>query len=138
MKDDFTENLDRLKKEFTKLEHRIQILESLEPLRKYLLKTGFNRSCYLVEMRRRIILDLLESGLNKYDISKVLNKNHATILHAIKTPADPRVEKVVLENYKQWIEDKVYPMTVPLVIPSANHPTGYKTIVNYKLRKLLE
>ena len=75
---------------------------------------------------------------SKFDISKVLNKNHATILHAIKTPADPRVEKIVAENYKQWINDNVYPVTVPLTVPSADHPTGYKTIVDYKLRKLPE
>jgi hypothetical protein len=138
MKDSFTENLERLKADLIKLETKIKVFESLEPLRKYILVTRLNRSCYLVEIRRRIVLDLLELGLSKFDISKVLNKNHATILHAVKTPADPRVEKIVAENYKQWINDNVYPVTVPLIVPSSQHPTGYKTIVDYKLRKLPE
>ena len=136
MTDGFTENLDRLRKDLKVLQEKIQKLESLGPIRKYVLATRLNRNSYLVEVRRRIILDLLELGLNKYDVSKVMNKNHATILHAIKTPADPMVEKIVEENYKQWIKDKVYPESVPTTVVSAVHPTGYKTVMNYKLKKL--
>jgi hypothetical protein len=136
MKDSFTENLERLRADLIKIENKIKVFESLTDIRDYVLATRLNRNSYLVEVRRRIMLDLFDLGLTKFDISKVFNKNHATVLHALKTPADPLVEEIVARNYKQWIKDRVYPESVPETIPSAIHPTGYRTIMNYKLIQL--
>jgi hypothetical protein len=136
MKDGFTENLERLKNEIKRLEHKVEVFENLRELRIYLLATRLNRNSFLVELRRQVILDLEAQGLSKFDISKVLNKNHATVLHALKSPADPEVEKVVKSNYKQWIADKVYPESVSVTVVSADHPSGFRSKVNYKLLKV--
>ena len=136
MKDGFTENLDRIKNEIKRLEHKVEVFESLRELRSYLLATRINRNSFLVELRRQVILDLEAQGLSKFDISKVLNKNHATILHALKSPADPEVERVVKENYKQWIADRVFPESVSVTVVSVTHPSGFRSKVDYKLLKV--
>jgi hypothetical protein len=136
MKDVFTENLERIKREIKRLEHKVEVFESIKELRIYLLATGLNRNSFLVELRRQVILDLEAQGLNKFDISKILNKNHATILHALKSPADPEIEKVVKSNYKQWIADRVFPESVSVTVVSADHPSGFRSKVDYKLLKV--
>ena len=115
------------------LYRQIEKLESVEYLYEYFLPLKKKRNCFIVEMRRLVAEELDKLGFDLSDISRILSKHHASILYLKTIRASDNVATEVLINYKQWIEDKVYPQSCLILEPSYIHPQGLKSTTTYKL-----
>lgn len=131
MKKDFK---DRIKK----AEERLELLKSAEYLHDYFYPVRKSRTSYIVEMRKVVSLRLLDRGFLKIDLATIFGKDHASVLHNIKTLGLQNIEDTVIVNYEQWISDGVYPDTIYVSEPSDIHSTGYATVINYELLEMLE
>jgi hypothetical protein len=112
---------------------QVEKLESVEYLYEYFLPLKNKRNSFVVEMRRLVADKLDKQGFNLTDISLILSRNHATIMYLKTIRASDDVATEVLINYKQWIEDKVYPQSCIIYETSAIHPQGIKHVTTYKL-----
>jgi hypothetical protein len=118
------------------LYRQIEKLESVEYLYEYFAPLKKKRNSFIVEMRRVVAEELDKQGFNLTDISLILSKNHATILHLKTTIASDYVAQEVITNYKQWIEDKVYPQSCVIYETSYLHTQGFKHTTTYKLEPI--
>ena len=118
------------------LEKDIEMLRELEKLHKYFSRVKTFQNSYIVEVRRLISLELVEKGVTISDIARALCRNHGSIFHSFKVDPAPEVKEAVKDNYKDWIRDNKYPISVPILVPSCVHPTGYKTTITLELRDL--
>lgn len=84
-------------------------------------------------MRRLVYFDLQKMGFKLTDISLILSRDHATIINLRKITSSDYVTKEVKENYKKWIEQGLYPISVRINEESYLHSNGRKTSVIYKL-----
>jgi hypothetical protein len=112
---------------------QVEKLESVEYLYEYFLPLKNKRNSFVVEMRRLVADKLDKQGFNLTDISLILSRNHATIMYLKTIRASDDVATEVLINYKQWIEDKVYPQSCIIYETSDIHPQGIKHTTTYKL-----
>jgi hypothetical protein len=119
-------------------ERRVSLLKSVEYLHKYFYPVRKSRTSYIVEMRRVVSLKLMEEGLLMIDLAAMFGKDHATILHNIKTPGLQHVVDTVIVNYEQWIADGVYPDTLYVSEYSDIHATGMATVLNYELLDVID
>lgn len=115
------------------LHKEIELLNYLIPLRDYFLKIRKNQNSFVVEMRRLVMLELKDLGLNKSEIAKLFGKDHSTVLHLEKIESDEYVAKEVSMYYKDWIQLDLYPVSIAKSIPSYLHKTGWKVVRDYKL-----
>jgi hypothetical protein len=110
-------------------------LESVQYLYDYFIHLKNNRNCFVVEMRRLIANDLKQQGFNVVDIALILSKHHSSIIYINDTLASNNVALEVKENYKDWIEQGVYPKSVREKQVSHFHKDGIKTVIVYELIK---
>jgi hypothetical protein len=84
---------------------------NLEKLENYYQNAPRFRGMYFVAMKRMHCKRLRENGLTLYAIARILNCNHATVLHHIRSPDlyDTSIENLVRENWAEWISKKAYP-----------------------------
>jgi hypothetical protein len=115
---------------------QVEKLQSVSYLYEYFIKIKTSRNCFDVEMRRLVCIDLEKKGFNLTDISLILSKNHATIINLRKITSSDYVTKEVKENYKEWIEQGLYPRSVRINEESYLHANGRKTSIIYKLVKI--
>ena len=118
------------------LEKDIETLRELKVVQSYFDKIKKYKNSYVVEMRRVVTMELFNKGINKSDIGRTLGRHHSSIIHSFKVESTPEVIEAVKDNYKDWIRDNKYPISVPIIVPSYVHPTGYKTTITYELRDL--
>jgi hypothetical protein len=116
--------------------NQVEKLESVQYLYEYFIKIKKSRNCFDVEMRRLVCIDLQKMGFNLTDISLILSKDHATIINLRKITSSDYVTKEVGENYKEWIKNGLYPISVRIKEESYLHQNGYKNSVIYKLVKI--
>jgi hypothetical protein len=116
--------------------NQVEKLESVQYLYEYFIKIKTSRNCFDVEMRRLVCIDLEKMGFNLTDISLIISKNHATIINLRKITSSDYVTKEVKENYKEWIEQGLYPTSVRINEESYLHANGRKTSIIYKLVKV--
>jgi hypothetical protein len=116
--------------------NKVEKLESVQYLYEYFIKIKTSRNCFDVELRRLVCIDLQKMGFNLTDISLILSKNHATIINLRKITSSDYVTKEVKENYKEWIEQGLYPISVRINEESYLHANGRKTSIIYKLVKI--
>jgi CCR4-NOT transcriptional regulation complex NOT5 subunit len=134
------ENLDtltfeeRIGNHFTEIEK----LKDLIKLRNYFEIVKDKRSLYIVEMRKNVAEDLLKQGYTFKEIGRVLGRDHSSIHNLMKIQTRKDVKEAVSENYKQWIGDKVYPVSQQQEIYCAESKTGRTTRVSYDLAKTKE
>jgi len=125
-KESFEDRIERLNAE-------IQLLKDLIPLRNYFALNAKYQSSYLVEMRKVTAYALFDKGLSYSEIARVLSRSHGAILHLFKITSDPEVEKVIKENYEEWLENNRHPMPLLKWVPSDIHLQGWKQKTDYKL-----
>jgi hypothetical protein len=75
-------------------------------------------------------------GYTKTEIGEVIHRDHSSVIHLLKIGPNEDVVEVVRNNYIDWIGNDQYPVSVPIVVPSYLHPTGYKTIMDYEVKDL--
>jgi hypothetical protein len=129
----FDQQLEKLKKDLIILEERIALFEEYGKLREYFSKTKKSQNSYITEIRKIIATEMREKGFTFSDIGKIFSKDHSTIMNLFRLNSDPRIQKEVIENYKDWIANNFFPETISIRIPSADHPTGWGSIITYKL-----
>jgi hypothetical protein len=115
---------------------QVEKLKSVQYLHEYFIKIKTSRNCFDVELRRLVCIDLEKMGFNLTDISLILSKDHATIINLRKITSSDYVTKEVKENYKEWIEQGLYPRSVRINEESYLHANGRKTSIIYKLVKI--
>jgi hypothetical protein len=106
------------------------------PLYNYFSKISNNKNSYVVEMRKVIAEILFSKDYTIMEISKVLCKDHASVLHFLGIESNSNVKKVVSENYTAWLSEDVYPTIKRKTIPDADNPRGYRTVLDYTLKKI--
>jgi hypothetical protein len=115
--------------------NQVEKLESVQYLYEYFIKIKNSRNCFDVELRRLVCIDLQYLRFNVTDISLILSKNHSSVINLCKITSSDYVTKVVGENYKEWIEQGLYPISVRINEESYLHTNGRKTSIIYKLVK---
>lgn len=106
------------------------------PLYYYFSKVSRRKNSYMVEMRRVVAENLLSKGYTIMEVSKVLCKDHASVLHFLGIESDSNVKKTVSENYTMWLSEDVYPDIKRKTIPDADNHRGFRTILDYTLKKI--
>jgi len=74
------------------------------------------RGVFYQQMKTNAAKILRKKGMIYEDIAKVINlQNHDAAIHHVNTKKIDRVaEKVVSENFDEWILNKSYPMTATI------------------------
>ena len=119
-----------------KLKLEIKRLEYLIPYEKYFKRLEGMKNSYIVEMRKIVSVKLYNMGYTKTEIGEVIHRDHSSVIHLLKIGPNKDVVEVVRNNYIDWIGNDQYPVSVPIVVPSYLHPTGYKTIMDYEVKDL--
>jgi hypothetical protein len=119
-----------------KLKLEIKRLEYLIPYEKYFKRLEGMKNSYIVEMRKIVSVKLYNMGYTKTEIGEVIHRDHSSVIHLLKIGPNEDVVEVVRNNYIDWIGNDQYPVSVPIVVPSYLHPTGYKTIMDYEVKDL--
>jgi hypothetical protein len=132
----YEQQIKKLKQNLVLLEKKIELFEEYSALREYFQKTKKAQNSYIIELRKIIAQEMKDKGFTYVDIGRLFSKDHSTIMSMFKLDSDPKIQKEVLENYKDWMANKVYPITSPGREPSALHPNGWASIIEYKLVKI--
>lgn len=126
----FEERIEGLKQE-------IELLEELIPIYEYFKLTVKYRNCYIVEVRKTVAKELFDRGISYSEIGRALKRNHATIMNLMVLENTKEVVEEVALNYKDWMANNLCPVTFTKAVPSDIHPTGWKHITLYKLKRLI-
>jgi hypothetical protein len=118
------------------LQNELQKYNDALPIYEYFSQLKNNKNSYVVEMRKIAAEELLAKDYSLTQISKILCRDHGTILHLFTIKSDPRVEDVVKEHYSEWINNKVYPFVKKRSEPNYNYPSGFATVLDYVLKDL--
>jgi len=118
------------------LERELARAEKALPLYHYFKAISRQKNSYVVELRRVVVLRLLEEGYSKHEVSKVICKSHSTVLHLLKIKSHVEVEITVALYNRIWIRDKQYPMIRRKLVPDSDHKTGFTSVLNYYLKDI--
>ena len=118
------------------LDSELKRLVDALPLYEYFNKIRKRKNSYIVEMRKLVAEDLLANDYTVIEISKILCKDHGSILHVLTITSDPKVEAVVKSNYRKWLSDNVYPDVKRRKEPDCYSVSGFTTVLDYVLKKL--
>ena len=91
------------------LEEQIALLNECKEFEFYFKQLKNNRNSYVVEMRKYAKKILEEKNLGVTEISRILHKNHSTILSYDKKDSSLYVQEEVKEHFWTWFNEKVYP-----------------------------
>jgi hypothetical protein len=119
-----------------KLKLEIKRLEYLIPYEKYFKRLEGMKNSYIVEMRRIVSVKLYEMGYSKTEIGGAIHRDHSNVIYLLKMNPIDNTTEAVKNNYIDWIGNNQYPVSVPIVVTSYLHPTGYKTIMDYEVKDL--
>jgi phenylalanyl-tRNA synthetase alpha subunit len=101
----------------------------------YFKKLKTKRNAYIVAMRIYMAKKLAEKKIFTFDqIGLLLSKDHATIMYLVKTSPPDYIKKIVEENIETWINNQVYPVSVPSF--ESSYKGGFKHIITYKLKAI--
>ena len=116
-----------------RLEEKILMIKKCQQLSLYFLPVSHSRETYIIEMRKQIAIYLIGIGANKSDISKVFGKKPSTIIHLLEIDNHKYIVEDVSNNYLEWIESKLYPKTIHVLVVNEFSSNGYSTRLSYKL-----
>ena len=118
------------------LDNELKKLIDALPLYVYFNKIRKRKNSYIVEMRKIVAEDLLAKNYTIIEISKILCKDHSSILHLLTINRDPNVENAVKLNYNDWINNNVYPDIKRKREPAYHTHTGFTTVLDYVIKNL--
>jgi hypothetical protein len=134
MKEDYLVGISNLEKRANKLLEQLQLLREAEPLHNYFKKTSAYQNSYIVEMRRLVATDLMEKGLSKLDVSRILCRDHAAVSHVLTIESAPEIKEIVGNNYKEWIANNLFPETYQVQEYSFIHVKGIRSATKFNLK----
>lgn len=111
-------------------------LESVRNLYNYFEKIKNNQNCFVVEMRRLVANDLADLGFRVCDIALITSRHQSSIIYINKGNVCHEVAMKVLYNYKNWISQELYPISVREKTESFIHKGGIATKVRCELINL--
>ena len=117
-------------------QEQIKNLEYFKTIKHYFDRIRRTKESYVVELRRQVALDLHAKGHTLSEIGRLINRNHATVIHLLKIKSHKYIEKEVKANYKQWIIDEVYPQSISQLVKGEYYKEGFGVKVYYKLKSI--
>lgn len=119
------------------LQQEIELLEELIPIYEYFKLTTRYQNSYIVEVRKIVAKELFNRGISYSEIGRALGRNHASIMHLMVVVNTEEIQKETSMHYKDWMKNKLCPITYGVLIPSDIHKTGVKSVIKYKLKQLV-
>ena len=119
------------------LQQEIELLEELIPIYEYFKLTTRYQNSYIVEVRKIVAKELFNRGISYSEIGRALGRNHASIMHLMVVENTEKIQKEVSLHYKDWMKNKLCPITYGVLVPSDIHKTGVKSVIKYKLKQLV-
>lgn len=108
------------------LRKQIELFEELAILESYFKPLREVKNLYMIEVRRICALELEKKGLSYAEIARVFGTSYNVAIRAIHNPKVEHAFQVAKKNYKKWLREKVYPVTIdgkrydPLVTNKGN------------------
>ncbi len=83
------------------------------------------RGMYLMEVKSQCIEILLKKGYTYERVAEIISaKDHVLVAHhRNKRKKDPKIEKIIKDNFEDWVTLKKYP-----VIAGKKHDSTYKLV----------
>jgi hypothetical protein len=81
----------------------------------YFSKLPRYRGKYYVQMKALVCRSLRSKGMSLERIAEIVlgdKKHHVTVLHYLKNYRDIAQVEFISENYKAWIKEGLYPITI--------------------------
>lgn len=119
------------------LQQEIELLEELIPIYEYFKLTTRYQNSYIVEVRKIVAKELFNRGISYSEIGRALGRNHASIMHLMVVENTEEIQKETSMHYKDWMKNKLCPITYGILVPSDIHKTGVKSVIKYKLKQLV-
>jgi hypothetical protein len=119
------------------LQQEIELLEELIPIYEYFKLTTRYQNSYIVEVRKIVAKELFNRGISYSEIGRALGRNHASIMHLMVVENTEEIQKETSMHYKDWMKNKLCPITYGVLVPSDIHKTGVKSVIKYKLKQLV-
>jgi hypothetical protein len=119
------------------LQQEIELLEELIPIYEYFKLTTRYQNSYIVEVRKIVAKELFNRGISYSEIGRALGRNHASIMHLMVVENTEEIQKETSMHYKDWMKNKLCPITYGDLVPSDIHKTGVKSVIKYKLKQLV-
>ena len=119
------------------LQQEIELLEELIPIYEYFKLTTRYQNSYIVEVRKIVAKELFNRGISYSEIGRALSRNHASIMHLMVLENTEEIQKEVSLHYKDWMKNKLCPITYGILVPSDIHKTKVKSVIKYKLKQLV-
>jgi len=119
------------------LQQEIELLEELIPIYEYFKLTTRYQNSYIVEVRKIVAKELFNRGISYSEIGRALGRNHASIMHLMVVENTEEIQKETSMYYKDWMKNKLCPITYGVLVPSDIHKTGVKSVIKYKLKQLV-
>ena len=94
------------------LRKQIELFQELSELESYFKPLREVKNLYMIEVRRICALELEKKGLNYSEIARVFGTTYNVAKRAINNPKVEHAFQVAKKNYKKWMKDKVYPVTI--------------------------
>lgn len=117
----------------------LQVYETCGEIQKYFGKIRCMQNMYIVAMRHEATKLLSEEGAKLTDVGLIICRSHGTLsVKNTHTKVSPEVEKVVKENWLQWIEDGVYPHSIKILALDPRYNTMTREETSFELRPLPE
>jgi hypothetical protein len=119
------------------LKNEIERLESVRPLYEYFLAIRRQQNSYIVQMRKIVAKQLISEGFSNSEVSRIVCRDHATVIHLRrKQKSTDLVVEEVTNNYKDWIKNRMYPVTYTKFVPNHLAANGFTTVTKYKLKAI--
>lgn len=100
------------KERVTLLRQQIELFQELATLENYFKPLREVKNLYMIEMRRICALDLEQKGLTYSEIARVFGTSYNVAKRAINNPKVDHAFEIAKKNYKKWLREKVYPVTI--------------------------
>ena len=94
------------------LKKQIELFEELSVLESYFKPLREVKNLYMIEVRRICALELEKKGLSYAEIARVFGTTYKVAVRAINNPKVEHAFQVAKKNYKKWVKEKVYPVTI--------------------------
>lgn len=101
-----------LTKRIEKAKQQLERLEKFQEYEHYFSNVKNKTRCsYIIEIRKILFNELIEESLTLAECSSILHISHCSLIAMQKTNSSKYVNREVRANYRQWLQDKVYPYT---------------------------
>lgn len=101
--------------------------EQLIKAKKYFEKSKGKRvGTFMSELRRQFVIRMNKEGAESKHIKAITFLRHDQIWHYLnRYKANPEVERVIVENMDEWIQEGLYPISIPIKAGGNHEKTWY-------------